>query len=60
VIEIKNMHVAYDADVQGDEAVFARLFARETACYDDERDRAASAEASAAGERALSEGRAAW
>lgn len=56
MIEIKNLQVAYDADVHGDEAVFARLFTRHIACHDDDRDRAASEDARAAGERAICEG----
>lgn len=60
MITIEHLEVLFDAERQRDEAVFAQLFARHIARHEDERERAAAADARAACERSIPEGRAAW
>jgi hypothetical protein len=60
MIEIQHLEVLFDAERQHDEIVFATLFARHIARYDDQRTNAADVEARASSERSVSEGRAGW
>jgi hypothetical protein len=60
MITIEQLDVLFDAERQGDEAVFARLFARHIARYDAQRTSDADAEERARRERSVFEGRGAW
>ena len=60
MITIEHLQVLYDAQRQRDEARFAELFRRHIACHDDQRERAADAEAQAQRERAVGEARRGW
>lgn len=60
MITIEHLEVLFDAERQRDELVFAQLFARHIARYDEQRTHAADAEARASSERSVSEGRTGW
>jgi hypothetical protein len=60
MITIEHLQVLYDAQRQRDEARFAELFRQHIACHDDQRERAADAEAQAQRERAVGEARRGW
>jgi hypothetical protein len=53
VITIKELHVVFDADADGDEAVFARLFAHHMARHEAQRRRSAQDARQAADDVAL-------
>jgi hypothetical protein len=60
MITIEHLEVLFDAERQRDEARFAELFRRHMSCHDDQRARAADAEAQAEAERAVGEARGDW
>jgi hypothetical protein len=53
VITITNLHVVYDAMVQGDEAVFEEYFERHIGSHDAQRERAEAEDRKAQAERSL-------
>ena len=57
---IDDLKIHYDAEPQSDELVFARLFARHIARYEEQRTHAAAEEERARRERSISEGGSGW
>ena len=60
MITIEYLEVLFDAERQRDEARFAELFHQHIECHDDQRERAADAEARARCERAVGDARGGW
>jgi hypothetical protein len=60
MITIEHLEVLFDAERQRDEARFAELFRQQVSRHDDQRERAADAEARAQCERAVGEARGGW
>jgi hypothetical protein len=60
MITIEHLEVLFDAERQRDEARFAELFRQHIACHDDQRARAAEAEARAQCERKVPDPRGSW
>jgi hypothetical protein len=60
VITIDNLDVSFDAERQDDEAVFAQLFARHIARWEERRRGEAEGEARANRERSIHDSRGRW
>ena len=60
MITIEHLEVMFEAERQRDEARFAELFAQHMAGHDEDRRRAAEAEAQAGRERSVTDARGNW
>lgn len=60
MISIEQLDVSFDAEHRRDELLFAQLFARHIAAYEDRRARAEAQEKHARNERSVPEGSGSW